>query len=143
MFDKAGLVEGGDAYLISRPSDGVAEDDFIYANGTDLVITGIDGDATTITVDTSSSHGLSVGDKIFVGGTTNYDGLYSVASTPSATQFTISDTSHDLAAETEGLVTKNFDSFIIKNHIPRYGKFGGTPEKIYDYSNLFLQGDVS
>lgn len=142
MFDKVGLIEGGDAYLVSRPSAGVVKDDFIYANGTDLAITNIDGNATTITVDTSTNHGLSVADKVFVGGTTNYDGLYTVASTPSATQFTISDVSHDLAAETVGIVTKGFDSFIIKNHIERYGKFGGAPEKTYDYSNLFLHGDV-
>jgi len=142
MFEKAGLIEGGDAYLISRPVAGVAKDDFIYANGTDLTITSIDGDATTITISTSENHGLSVGDKVFVGGTTNYDALYTVASTPTATQFTITDASHDLAAETSGIVTKGFDSFIIKNHIERYGKFGSAPEKVYDYSNLFLHGDV-
>lgn len=143
VFDKAGLIEGGDAYLVSRPVAGVVKDDFIYANGTDLAISSVDGDATTITISTSTNHGLSAGDKVFVGGTTNYDALYTVASTPTATQFTITDNAHDLAAETAGIVTRDFDSFIIKDHIGRYGQFGGSPEKVYDFSNLFLRGDVS
>jgi hypothetical protein len=143
LFDKAGQIEGGDAYLISKPSDAVSKDDYVYANGTDVSISGIDGNATTITVDTSSAHGLSVGDKVIIGATTNYDGLFTVASTPTSTQFTITDSNFDEAAETSGLMTRDFDSFLIRNHIERYGVFGDSPEKIYDFANLYIQGNIT
>jgi hypothetical protein len=68
-------------------------------------ISSIDGDATTITVDTSSAHGISDGALVVISGTTNYNGTYTVDSITDSNTFTIADTDHNLDAEVAGTVT--------------------------------------
>lgn len=141
QFDKAGMIEGGDAYLISRPSDSVAMDKFVYANGVEVVISAIDGDATTISITTSAAHGLSAGDKIYIASTTNYNAIYTVATTPTTVTLTIANTSHNLAAETSGVLVRDWEIYRVKEHVIRSGKFGDAAEQSYSYSNLFIIND--
>lgn len=53
----------------------------------DFTITSIDdsGAGSTVEITTSSAHGLSVGDRIAVNQTANFNGIYTVASTPTTT----------------------------------------------------------
>lgn len=141
MFDKAGMIEGGDAYLMSRPSDGVAMDKFVYANGTEVSISSIDGDTAKISITTSSAHGLTVGDKIYIGGTTYYNGIYTVATTPLSTTLTITDASHNYAAETSGTLVRDWEVYRVKENLVRSGQFGDIAASSYTYSNLFLRDD--
>jgi hypothetical protein len=59
--------------------------------------TATSGDGTTATITTTSAHGLAVGDIVTVAGITptGYNGTYSVASTPTTTTFTYSNTTTD------------------------------------------------
>ena len=72
------------------------------------VITAIDGDATTITVDTvGDPHGLVVGDRLTIDGTSNYNGTFTVATVTDADTFTIASTSHNQSAESTGTVSQS------------------------------------
>ncbi len=69
-------------------------------------ISAIDGDATTITVDTVGDvHGFVTGDLVNIDGTTNYNGTFTVATAPDADTFTIASTAHNVAAESAGQTT--------------------------------------
>jgi len=74
--------------------------------GSTVAISGIDGDATTITVNTSANHNLSVGDKVTIAGTVGYNGTFTVATITDADTFTIASTSHDLDAEAIGTMIR-------------------------------------
>ena len=98
--------------LNSEPSQS-----FIFETsvGTNVGITSIDGNATTITV-VHSTHTFAVGQKIAIN-TGSYAGSYFVDTVTSATEFTIADTDHDLAQYT-GSAIINYgeprDSMIIR-----------------------------
>lgn len=62
----------------------------------------IDGDATTITVTTSTDHGLYAGAPVTITGTTNYNGSFTVAGITSSTVYTISSADHNFAVENTG-----------------------------------------
>lgn len=51
----------------------------------ELTISDLDGDGTTATVTTSVAHGLEVGNKIFIYGTSSYDGAHLITGVPSTT----------------------------------------------------------
>ena len=74
-----------------------------YAN---VVIATIDGNATTITVDTSTVHGLSIADVVTISGTTNYNGRYVVTTITDTDTFTIADTDHNEDSENTGNMTQ-------------------------------------
>lgn len=79
-------------------------------------ISTIDGDATTITVDTVGDvHGFLAGDLVTIDGTTNYNGTFTVAAVTDADTFTIASTSHNVASESAGQATHSneglFQSF--------------------------------
>lgn len=140
-YKKEGFLEQGDAVLLSKIDDAVKINHKIYADGTKLTISSIDGDATTITVDTSTDHGLSVGNKVIIQETTNYDGVYTVATITDSDTFTIEDTTHDLDAETSGYVIKDYLKFRVKEAFDVPGVFDSTgagTTLIYTYSNLFI-----
>lgn len=123
-FEKAGLVEPAHAIMMTLFRDGIKRKDKIYTNPTSIIsISLIDGDATTITVDTTSAHGLSAGDNVAIVGTINYEGYYTIASTPTGSQFTISDTSHDFASESTGSVHINPSLFEVKEALNVQGVF--------------------
>lgn len=138
FYDKQGNVEGGDAYLMCAGSVSINKDDFIYCDGLDYSLSTISGNATTISGTTTSAHGLSIGSQILITNTTNYNGLYTIATTPTTSTFTITDASHNLAAETSGRLTRNFNKYVVKELLTRYGQFVGSQEKCYTYCNLFL-----
>lgn len=97
-------LAGGRIWKQSAQEDGEFTLEF-YPNRLEkaMTISAIDGDSTTITVDTVGDvHGFVTGDLVTIVGTTNYDGTYTVATSTDADTFTISDTDHDLAAETGG-----------------------------------------
>lgn len=145
-YEKAGLTEKGNAVLLAKHADAVEKDDLVLADGTNIEISSIDGDATTISITTASAHGLSVGDNILVLGTTNYNGKYVVATTPTGTTLTIADTSHDLAAETIGQINKEYTQFRIKQafHVPGvFDNEGGATQFIYTACSLFLYDDAN
>ena len=140
-FEKAGFLEKGDAVGLFKIADNVTKDDLVYADGLSFDISNIDGDATTITVDTSSSHGLSVGDEVIIKNTTNYNGIYTVATVTDEDTFTITDDSHDLAAETSGNIVRAFEKFRIREAYNVPGVFDSTgtgTTMIYTAANLFL-----
>lgn len=68
-------------------------------------ISGIDGDATTITVDTSAAHNLIANDTIRITGTLTYNGTYIIAAVTDSDTFTITDDAHNIASEATGTVT--------------------------------------
>lgn len=138
LFDKATNIQGGDAYLMAKTADGIEKDDLVYADGVKLDISDIDGNATTITITTSANHGLSADDEIYITSTTNYNGVYTVASITDADTFVISDATHDFDAETEGYTIKDYQKFRIKDVIRRYGVYGSDEEPVYDFCNLFF-----
>uniref|UniRef100_A0A6H1ZV52 Uncharacterized protein n=1 Tax=viral metagenome TaxID=1070528 RepID=A0A6H1ZV52_9ZZZZ len=68
-----------------------------------FIITAIDGDATTITVNTGAVvNGFAAGDLVNIDGTTNYNGTYTIATISDAYIFTIASTAHNAAAESTG-----------------------------------------
>ena len=142
-YDESGQVETGDAAVLIKFKEGVKKDDIVVSYGSSLDLTAIDGDATTISITTTSAHNLSVGDKIAIFNTTNYNGRFTVATVPTSTTLTISDTAHDLAAEAVGEVAKNLERFRIRDilHVP--GGFNETQigAFTYDYCNLFTTAD--
>ncbi len=72
-----------------------------------LVITAIDGDATTITVDTvGDPHTVVAGDIVTIDGTTNYNGSFTVAAVTDSDTFTIASTNHNVGAESAGTVSQ-------------------------------------
>lgn len=78
------------------------------SSSTDIL--SIDGDAATITVQTTSAHGLVPNDPILISGTTNYDNIFTVNTVTSSTSFTIASTLHNFDAETNvGTVTLQLD----------------------------------
>jgi len=98
-------------------------------------ISNIDGTSSTITVDTSSAHGLAVNDYVTIAGTTNYNGTFIVNTTPTTTQFTISSTAHNFSAETTGTITEPYRGYTIgrpaltkKADLYYLAGYGGTAE---------------
>lgn len=141
-YDKAGFIHAGQAVGLFLPTTNPAVDDFVYTDGLYFTISNIDGDATTITVATSSAHGLAVGNSVIITGTTNYNGVYVVATVPDTTHFTIADTSHNLAAETSGYIQRSFNKYRIKELLKVPGVFdatGPTTSFAYFACNLFLE----
>lgn len=141
-FAEMGFMERGDAIGACKFSDGIKRDDLIYCDGTDYTISSIDGNSTTISITTTSAHGLTGGDTILIVGTTNYNGKYTVATTPTGSTLTIADTAHDKAAETTGQLVKNFKQYRVKEAISHVGVFNvdsteGT--KTYTVFNLFME----
>jgi len=103
--------------LSNKVADGsaftdVAEKIFItekikaVVSGSTVAISAIDGDTTTITVDTSAAHNLSAGDSVTIAGTVGYDGTYVVATKTDADTFTIADTTHNIEAEATGTIIR-------------------------------------
>ncbi len=141
-FDKMSDIEGGDAYVLVKGEVNLNHDDYIYAEGTRIELSSIDGNTTTISITSSSAHGLSAGDHIFIANTTNYNGVYTVATVPTTTTLTIADTIHNLAAETSGNLFRDYNKFLVKDLIKVPGKFGSTEEIVYHYANLFLYSEA-
>jgi len=140
-YEKAGFLENGDAVMLSKYADSVQKNDLIYTDGFGLSISSIDGDASEITVSTSTVHGLSSGDEIIITNTTNYDGLYTIASITDTDTFVITDSNHNLAAETSGSVIKDYNKFLVKERFDVPGVFDSTGEAtsyVYTACNLFL-----
>lgn len=140
-FAKTGFVERGDAVALVKIADSVNKDDLIYADGTSIEISNIDGDATTITVDTASAHSLAVGDAVLITNTTNYNGEFTVATVTDTDTFTIASTSHDKDAETSGYVTRDFSKFRVQEAFDVPGVFSSTTAEtsmVYTACNLFL-----
>lgn len=75
-------------------------------SGSTVAIGGIDGTATTITVDTSVAHNLSAGDIVTIAGTTNYNGTFTVATITDSDTFTIADTDHNENSEVTGTMIR-------------------------------------
>lgn len=75
-------------------------------SGSTVAISLIDGDATTITVDTSADHNLSAGDTVTIAGTTGYNGIFTVATITDANTFTIASTDHNLASSNTGTIIR-------------------------------------
>jgi len=75
-------------------------------SGSTVTIGTIDGDTTTITVDTSAAHNLVAGDTVTIAGTTNYNGTYTVATKTDADTFTITDADHNEESESEGTMVQ-------------------------------------
>jgi hypothetical protein len=141
LYDREGNVQGGDAIFMTIADIALVKDGFVYIDGNDFSLTTISGSATTISGTTSTVHGLSVGQSVIISGTTNFDGLYTIATVPSTTTFTITDALHNFPAETSiGRITRNYHIYIIKNIVTRYGQFGNLQQKCYNYCNLFLRG---
>ena len=138
-YDESAQIEGGDAAVLIKIKEAAKKDDIVISYATNVVLTAIDGDATTISVTTTSAHNLSVGDKIAIFNTTNYNGRFTIATVPTSTTFTIADTAHDFAAETVGQVASVLERFRIREilHVP--GQFNETENPVftYDYCNLF------
>ena len=80
---------------------------------TSLGIATITGGATTINVSTSQNHNRWIGESIEVDGTTNYNGTYTIASISSATVFSITDSSHNVASEATGTITSSPSRFSV------------------------------
>jgi len=142
-YEKVGLMEKGDSIVLSKYADAVEKDDLIYADGINVEISNIDGGSASISVTTSSAHGLSVGDNFIVFGTTNYNGVYSVA-TKGTSVLTITDTSHDLAAETVGQINKDYNKFRVSEalNVPGYfDNIGGATTFVYTACSLFLNDE--
>lgn len=141
-FQEMGFLEQGDSIAVAKFSEGIVRNDLIYTDGTNYTITSIDGNSTTISITTSAIHGLSAGDSILILGTTNYNGVYTVATTPTTATLTIANTSHDLAAETTGQLVKSYRRYRVKEAVNYVGVFdkensNGTPT--ITYLNLFLE----
>lgn len=83
--------------------------------GATCSISSIDGDATYITVQTSTAHYLTAGQRVKISGTTNYNGKYTVGTIVNSTEYTIADTSHDLASEATGI-----SEYLVSLTIPDY-----------------------
>ncbi len=66
-------------------------------------LTNITGNGTTITVTTATNHNYVTGNQVEIQGTTNWNGLATIASTPNGTTFTIT-SAYDPADETAGWV---------------------------------------
>jgi hypothetical protein len=82
----------------------------IDSTGSGLTISSIDGNTTTITVDTSTNHGLKVGDIVVITGTTNYNGTFAVATITDANTFTITSPDHNFASEATGTATPGYSN---------------------------------
>ena len=83
-FEDTGNIEGGDAQFVALLQEDLRRDDTLGFQGESFTISSVDGDATTITVSTSAAHDLSVGDQVAILNTTNYNGVFAVATTPSS-----------------------------------------------------------
>lgn len=138
LFDKAGNIEAGDAYFMTSAANTINKNDLIYGEGFPFSISSIDGNTTTISITTSSAHGLSVGASIYIHSTTNYNGVYTVATVPTPTTLTIADNSHNFAAETSGKLVRDYNIFRVDNVVIRDGAFGSNEQTTYVYCNLFL-----
>ncbi len=139
-FDVTGNIEGGDAQFIALLTTDLKRDDTLGFQGENFTITSIDGDATTIAVSTSTDHGLAVGDQVSTFNTTNYNGVFVVATVPSSTSFTIADTAHDFAAETSGQTVARWINFRIRDIFKIPGIFFEKENTTftYHYGNLFV-----
>jgi len=144
-YEKSGFIKVGDALLLSKYSDSLKFNDKIKANGIRSSISTIDGNATTISITTSAAHGLSAGDLLIIIGTTNYDGSYTVATAPTTTTLTITDNSHDVAAETSGEIDGKYKTFRVKEALNRRGPDEAGTSFTYQYTacNLFLEADAN
>lgn len=74
-------------------------------------ITSISG-LVTVTVDTSAAHGLTAGEAVTISGTTNFNGTFTVTSTPDSDTFTISATGH-ATPESSGTVRPSGRRYIV------------------------------
>ena len=140
-YEKAGFLEKGDCILLSKYTDAVEKEDLVYADGINIEMSSIDGDATTISITTSSAHGLSVGDEIVIVGTTNYDGVYDVDTALTSVTLTIADTSHDKDEELIGQINKDYNKFRIKeffNVASVFDNAGGATTFTYTACNCFI-----
>jgi hypothetical protein len=69
-----------------------------------VAIAAIDGNATTISVETATAHGLAAGEHATIAGTVGYNGVYVIATAVDTTHLTIANATHDLGAEATGTV---------------------------------------
>lgn len=138
LFDKAGNIEAGDAYFMTSAENTINKNDLIYGEGIPFSISSIDGNTTTISITTSSAHGLSAGASIYIHSTTNYNGVYTVATVPTSTTLTITDNTHNFAAETSGKLVRDYNVFRVNDVVIRPGAFGNLEQTTYTYCNLFL-----
>ena len=99
VADGSAFTDIAEKIFITRPLR-------VVVSGSTIAIGGIDGDATTITVDTSAVHNLSAGDTVTIAGTTNYNGTFTVATISDADTFTIASTEHNVAAEATGTMIR-------------------------------------
>ena len=104
----------------------------------------IDGDATTITVDTSGSHGLYAGAPVTISGTTGYNGDYVVATITDANTFTIADDGHNIAAETAGTTRVQYVTTMDVSYLPNPDTNTGDVVYRGDFTNgtAYALGDV-
>ena len=140
-YEKAGFLTHGNAIMCAKYSDGPKFNDKVAANGILYDISAIDGNTTTISITTSTSHGLNANDKIMITNTTNYNGLYVVATAPTTVTLTIANTTHNFDAETTGILSKSYEIYRIKEALDRKGPNETSSDFIYTYisCNLFLE----
>ena len=74
-------------YVYPTPSSQVGAN--VYAQ---MALTKVVASGTVLTANTTGNHYTSVGTQVFITGTTNFDGTYTVASIPTANSFTCSST---------------------------------------------------
>ncbi len=110
--------------------------------------TGATESGSTVTLATTTPHGLVVGQSVMVAGVgvAGYNGLYSVQSVPSSATFTYIDTNTGLAASGGGYVTGGVSAAIAPDRSKIYIVTG---RKLYIYNpslplqNLTLSGAIS
>jgi len=103
----------------------------------------IDGDGTTITVDTTGSHGLYAGAPVTISGTTNYNGNFVVAGVTDANTFTVSSTT-SAASETAGTTRLQYTTTMDVTYLPNPDS--GTGDVVikgdWTTATTFALGDV-
>lgn len=109
---------------------------FTAGNGLSATISNIaDGTNSQATVTTSAANTAIAGGHVIISGTTNYNGVYPVASVTDSTHFVISVGKAGLGTETSGTVT----------YYPTVGVMATSPTTdlsagAVDWENLFVQG---
>jgi len=144
LFYARDLTQYVPEHLKNKNGNNIYVDPIYNENYTDIPISSIFGDGTTVTVKTQIPHTLNVGSRCNVKSTTAYNDYDKLVTTVvSSTEFQYSDTSTSVSAEIDGSINiPNLAYYKVVNKKNTLGFYLKIPYKDLEGTTEFAKGDI-